>query len=1061
MIPRERARWVYGLATAITVSGALGAALHFREPLARWYRGRIAGVPALAAAASALPYRTIEGRFMGGFAYKPMLLRRKDDSGIDDPAHARLRLLAARANEVLLHNRAPNTIHAAAVAHTLLGAHDVAVQNFRDALALETGVDDVGEGIRKCINPALLSDLAAAFQARGRALGEPRDFLIALDAAERAAALSSTDEATWNRALALDSLNLGNEAREAWESALVADPDSPWNGYVRERIRVLSSKTRSEQWAIAKPRLLTAVGSGASADVGRIVRQFPQEARTLVEEELLPAWGEAMLIGDGRSAQENLAAAGSIGAALADSGEQIVRDTVLALQQRGGRAAKAVVTYRLAMRRYRAQAMSDARALWLEVAKELDDAGIPLAQRAAVFEATTTYYAGDSQGAVARVNPIADDRSLRTRYPTIVAQALWVRALVLGTRGHEEEAIRDTHLAIELFARANELENLAIMQARLATFTDYVGDSAQSWQQRIAALESFAAYGESVRFQSLLLDVARASGEAGLVHATLRLQDAHVRIAQHGGDSAGISAAHRLRSLARWRAGLANDAIADIRAAEAAAAKVPDVSMRERLMANVASTSCSVLRMTDPAAAVMAGTKAIEFFERVENRLRLIDSYLDRALALDAVGDRAAVSADLARASRELELQRSRLRGIGERRDFLERWRTLFDVGISLFAARGDYATALAFAEETRARGLLDVASGKASTSPWDVAAIAARIPVGTTLIVYAALPDRLIIWTVRRNEVHGQIENVSRAQLREELRRLTHACGSRQAQCDEEFALAYRRFLRPVRARLSERLIIVPDDLLAQVPFAALRQAPTLPYLVESHEIVIASSATVYARREADPSRIDPETSVVLIGNPAHDRTAPVALPDLPAAAIEVRQIAELYKHPVVLTGEAATKRAFLDAAQNSTLIHYAGHVITDAAPGSPAALVLAPDKRGKDGRLTADEVLKHGLGDVRLLVLSACGTSRRVAGADGPMGFARVFRLAGVQTVVAAIAPVDDDATQAFFTAFHGALLGSGDPSAALRSAQLSLIRGRPEFRAPSAWSRFVVII
>jgi CHAT domain-containing protein len=97
--------------------------------------------------------------------------------------------------------------------------------------------------------------------------------------------------------------------------------------------------------------------------------------------------------------------------------------------------------------------------------------------------------------------------------------------------------------------------------------------------------------------------------------------------------------------------------------------------------------------------------------------------------------------------------------------------------------------------------------------------------------------------------------------------------------------------------------------------------------------------------------------------------------------------------------------------------------------------------------------------LGGVRLVVLSACRTLR--AGGERSGGFAGLSGAllgAGAGGVVGGTEEVDDAAARVLMTAFHRAWRRTGDGPAALRHAQLELLRAAdPALRSPAAWGTF----
>ncbi len=108
-------------------------------------------------------------------------------------------------------------------------------------------------------------------------------------------------------------------------------------------------------------------------------------------------------------------------------------------------------------------------------------------------------------------------------------------------------------------------------------------------------------------------------------------------------------------------------------------------------------------------------------------------------------------------------------------------------------------------------------------------------------------------------------------------------------------------------------------------------------------------------------------------------------------------------------------------------------------------------------DGWFTARDAygLKLNCG---LVTLSACETGMNaVAPGDELMGLARGFLSAGSPTVVMSLWTIDDQATTELMVAFYEELARTKSPAAALRSAQMKLLKQRPH---PFFWSPFVLV-
>jgi len=163
------------------------------------------------------------------------------------------------------------------------------------------------------------------------------------------------------------------------------------------------------------------------------------------------------------------------------------------------------------------------------------------------------------------------------------------------------------------------------------------------------------------------------------------------------------------------------------------------------------------------------------------------------------------------------------------------------------------------------------------------------------------------------------------------------------------------------------------------------------------------------------------------------------------------------------LLTGPEATKDRFLDGARNSSVVHYAGHALSDETTASHPRLLLASSAASADsGALDLNELDRNALRHTRLVVLAACRTAAgAVSQTEGALSLSRPLLAAGVPNVVASLWDVDDAVSRRFFVAFHRALLAEGEPLLALQRTQVAFLHDpNPELAQPGTWAGFLAI-
>jgi tetratricopeptide (TPR) repeat protein len=433
--------------------------------------------------------------------------------------------------------------------------------------------------------------------------------------------------------------------------------------------------------------------------------------------------------------------------------------------------------------------------------------------------------------------------------------------------------------------------------------------------------------------------------------------------------------------------------------------------------------------------------------------------FLQQGVVEEARGDRRQAEEAYRRAAEAVEAERAAL-GFDElKATLLDARRRPFEALFRVQAQDGRFQAALETAERATARSFLDAFIHATSSRPggtakdWPAMAAADRADALKALLpalsqssavaprpvssVLAALGDRHALiffeaedrfWRITVGK--SRLDVAPLAASAEEIGRLVDEyLAQPDARLPAE-VLGQRLLSAVSLPPAGEPLFLVPDGVLGQIPFAALRFGGR--YLVEDHPLAYLPSLSALAATASLPD--SPGGAAVVLGNP---------LGDLPAAAREARDVAARLRS-VSLTGGDATREA-LDQAAGAAVLHLATH--TGIGPRGPW-LALADGEVGP-GFLLARRIRP------RLVTLATCASAaRRGRGLWGSL--AAAFLAAGSPAVLASLWSVEDDPARRFVLRFY-ADGGIRDPALALARAQRTAIAaGEP----PSAWAPYVLL-
>lgn len=332
------------------------------------------------------------------------------------------------------------------------------------------------------------------------------------------------------------------------------------------------------------------------------------------------------------------------------------------------------------------------------------------------------------------------------------------------------------------------------------------------------------------------------------------------------------------------------------------------------------------------------------------------------------------------------------------------------------------------------------------------LAEIRGALPLNTGLLEFFRVGDRFMVIVVTADQLHlvhlaeaGQVaQSLRLLRFQFERRRMAGAAKQPTAASLEIVHQHLRDLHQGLFAPLGEllrncrRLVIVPHDLLHDVPFQALTDGDR--YVSDLFAISYAPSASILALSAGIP-------------RPASTRSLILGVPDDRAPRIldEVEALAGMLPEPDVYVGEQASVSVLRDKGPSSRYIHIAshGHFRSDSPLFSGVML-------GRE-HLDVYDLYQLRL-PAELVTLSGCGTGLNVlAKGDEQLGIERGLLYAGAQCLLLTMWDVHDGSAAAFIRLFYEGLTAHGDKGVALRQAQRRL---REQYPHPYDWAPFVLV-
>ncbi|MCG2417655.1 CHAT domain-containing protein [Aequorivita sp. F47161] len=277
---------------------------------------------------------------------------------------------------------------------------------------------------------------------------------------------------------------------------------------------------------------------------------------------------------------------------------------------------------------------------------------------------------------------------------------------------------------------------------------------------------------------------------------------------------------------------------------------------------------------------------------------------------------------------------------------------------------------------------------------------------------------------------------------------------------------LLYQQLLQPeFKKSIPEQLIIIPDGVLAYIPFETLLtenveienpQYARLPYLLKQTAVSYCPSTSVALHfYENETHSIDyygfaPEYDMDITSSLRKKQKK------LNYNQPEVTFAAQLFKGKS-WTGENVTEDLLKEHSGNAGILHLAMHgEVEDEHP--LLSKLYFNTSENEDGLLNTYEVYNLNI-PAQLVILSACNTaSGLLQRGEGILSLERAFQYAGSKSMVATLWSVDDAASFEITQNFLINLKTGQSKDVALQQAKLAFIEtANPEKVHPFYWSSF----
>ena len=648
-------------------------------------------------------------------------------------------------------------------------------------------------------------------------------------------------------------------------------------------------------------------------------------------------------------------------------------------------------------------------------------------------------------------------------YPTLRGRAHWFLATAEMVHTNYGKSLEHLELTERHLGIMGGRDATAFVDVLFAETLTRIGEHSAAWQRRWQAFQDVPEV-QSLRRQTAMWVEAIGSLERqGRLDLAGPLIDEALAVVEHWGDPT-ISIVYSFRARHRLRTGQVESAQADIAAARRNVLRWPQGPLNDLVRKLHDLDAGEVLAAVDPRAGAAALATAIDNQRDVDRRDDVLEYLPIRAAALLRLGQLDEAERDLEEAVAWAQ-QAIRSASDPHQRGYLwHRARDSFEQLVTLELEQGSTLEALRHGE-SYLRNRLPLSGLRSAATETELRELSSRLEPSDLLVNFFISGDTIHGWATASGNCVA-FRSGSTHELGQHLNRFEAALeiGSREQLLDALGKLDDQLLAPAIDALPADliftRLIVVPDGVVARVPFPALYDADAREHRIEHLVVTSFPHLALLEERlqkEWAPSISEDQDrprSALGVAVSAELIISGHRLPALPIAETETRAILELYPEGQLLAVPNLDKNSLLTAlAQGPDVVHIAAHSLANEESALLSYLALP----GLEPRLTVAEVLRIGTFDPQLVVLATCQGGNPLSRSAPEASLAGALMAVGASAVLATPAELEDGEATAFLVKFHREVAAGIDPAVALRRVAIAALSSNEE--PDLVWMRFQV--